>query len=325
MTYPTVTRGRITVIETGITRNFMFNPPEIVDTKNVNWGQLDVPGASHPVYQYGTGGERNITFELYLDGDRGRYDRLDTQEDISVETEIKFYRSLVYPAKYNETFEAVYPHTLLFSFGQYVDNLHCIMKAPPVVRVLYWNPKLQPVRATVQITLAELSEKSQTSQDVYPVVQIGNPVMVLDPVYITAGIGKTSGGGRIRQKRASSYDGNTSVLKSKDISVSVGPVRTVQRLDPTTIQSAPTSYTSARQMNEDIDRFSGAIPEPPLFATKPQTTQLPPTTITPKRVQRLPTTTVTASKPQTLPGLNITASKVQTLPKTTFYPRTRKT
>jgi hypothetical protein len=94
----------------------------------------------------------------------------------------------------------VYPHLVLFSYGNYLDLLPCIIKNAPSVRVLHWTPKLQPVRAVITLTLAEVVSKSQTSEDVYPVVKIGNPVIQLDPIVITSSIGKGNGGRVIRMK-----------------------------------------------------------------------------------------------------------------------------
>jgi Contractile injection system tube protein len=199
MIIPNVTRGRFTVASTGMSRNVMFNPSEITDEKQINWGQLDIPGASHPVFQFGTGGERLIQFELYLDGDRGRFGRLDTQEDISVQSEINFYRSLVYPVRYNsDDFAAVYPHMLLFSFGRYVDLLPCIMKGNPVVRIFHWTPKLEPVRATVTIMLSEVTTKSQVANDIYPTLEVGNPVVTIPTTVITSNLGSGKGGKPLR-------------------------------------------------------------------------------------------------------------------------------
>lgn len=339
MTYPTVTRGRITVIETGITKNLFFNPSEITDLKSINWGQLDVPGASHPIYQYGTGGERSITFEMYLDGDRGRFDRLDSQDDISVESEIKFYRSLVYPTKYNDTFEAVYPHTLLFSFGDYIDNLHCIMKAAPSVRVLHFTPKLKPVRATIAITLAELVDKGQTSEDIYPTVHIGNQVIQLDPTYITASIGKGGGGGHITRLGVTNIEGRVpkvfigdAVLKSGgaagggDQSGAAFVTKNGVTLDPITLIGQQTGksngfagggggFGGAGATGKWGDGSDFALRTAPFHAApaeKSSAQMLPSTTITARRVQTLPPTTIKAS-----------ARPTQLAP-TTVYSRKRK-
>lgn len=193
---PSVTRGRLTVLSTGDSRSFQFNPNEVTDDKGVNWGTLDVPGASHPIYQYGTGGERIISFELYLDGDRGRYGRAEFPPseylDLSIQSEINFYRSLVYPSQYDsQDFAAVYPYMLSLSMGNYFKALPCIIKSPPTVKITYWTPKMDPVRATVSMSLSEVVSRSQTSAEVLGYsAQIGNftvnGVLQLDEIRIEA-------------------------------------------------------------------------------------------------------------------------------------------
>jgi hypothetical protein len=60
---PTITRGRLTIPDRGIVKEFMFNPPDVTDDKGVYHGTLELPGASHPVFQYASGGPREISFE----------------------------------------------------------------------------------------------------------------------------------------------------------------------------------------------------------------------------------------------------------------------
>lgn len=165
---PKVTRGRITIPARGFGRTFMFNPNEIGDAKGISFGSMEVPGASHPVYQFGAGGERLISFDLNIDGDRGRYGRETNGRDLtslSITDELLFYRSLIYPSQYGNDIAQVFPYTVLFTFGELYSSMPCIVKKADW-KVNYWTPKLQPVRATINIALAEIVTKSQTSNDV---------------------------------------------------------------------------------------------------------------------------------------------------------------
>lgn len=166
MPFVTPIRGRLTVPRLSASKEFMFNPAEISDEKVPNYGVLEVPGASHPSYQYGSGGERLITFELNLDGDRGKVARNIPGATLSIKDDINWYRALVYPGNYEiSSFVEVYPYIVLFSFGSLYEALPCIVKRAPV-NVTYWTPQLVPVRATVSMELAEVTDKSQTAKDV---------------------------------------------------------------------------------------------------------------------------------------------------------------
>jgi hypothetical protein len=164
------TVGRVAVPSQGTGRTFMFNPNDISDTKATSWGSIEVPGASHPVYQFGAGGERLITFELYLDGDRGRFGREQARNihSLSIMDELRWYRSLVYPTAYGSTFTDVSPFAVLFSFGELYDNVACLVKKADW-KINYWVPAPRgpvPVRATVSIQLAQVVSESQVSSQV---------------------------------------------------------------------------------------------------------------------------------------------------------------
>lgn len=164
-------RGRFTIVERGIDKTFMFNPNDVSDTKGVNFGEGDVAGASHPVVQFGGGKARKISFELYLDGDRGQLAR--GEEKLSIKREIDFYRSLEYPAKYGEGANAVAPYTVLFTMGEMYQQLPCFVEEAKV-KINYWTPRMEPVRATISITLREVVKESQTVDDVYDQFNIGD-------------------------------------------------------------------------------------------------------------------------------------------------------
>lgn len=169
---PTVERGRISVPGRGTGRTFMFNPNDISDEKGISWGSIEVPGASHPVYQFGAGGERIISFELYIDGDRGRFGRTESRNvgSLSIKDELHWYRSLVYPTAYGSSYAQVAPYLVLFSFGELYNGVNCIVKKANW-KVNYWVPtgpngSPTPVRGTVSMQLGEVVTRSQTANDI---------------------------------------------------------------------------------------------------------------------------------------------------------------
>lgn len=69
---------------------FMFNPNSIKGRHGWDYGRSTPPGRSHPYYGGGQGAEETITFQLYLDGDRGRSDFRSNDPDLVIENEPDF-------------------------------------------------------------------------------------------------------------------------------------------------------------------------------------------------------------------------------------------
>ena len=166
---PTVVKGKFTVLTGGVgfTKTLMFNPPEVDDSHPPIYGSIEVPGASHPVYQYGAGGERLITFNLYVDGDRGRIGGAGTRQGpqagtLDISNEVLFYRALVAPSNYTQTFANVFPPLVIFTMGSFYNGVRCLVKkADP--KFTYFTPKMEPVRAMISIILAEQVDTSVIS------------------------------------------------------------------------------------------------------------------------------------------------------------------
>lgn len=172
MTDSTVTKGHFTIPDRGITKHMMFNPSTINDSKAIEFGTLKIPGASHPVYQSGAGGDRSITFTLYFDGDRGRFKNVNTGADaqnqgLSIERELSFYESLVYPGSVEvDGMEALFPYIILFSFGPRYQATPCIVTKADI-SITDWTNKLVPMRATIDIELKETVDRVRTNNETY--------------------------------------------------------------------------------------------------------------------------------------------------------------
>jgi hypothetical protein len=50
-------------------RGFQYFPESVTDTRGVNWVSKVVPGASHPLYQFISGTDRNISFTAFFTSD----------------------------------------------------------------------------------------------------------------------------------------------------------------------------------------------------------------------------------------------------------------
>jgi len=156
---------------------FLYNPAELAEKKDVNYGDTNVPGASHPVHQFGSGGARQITFDLFLDGDRSKFafknktkknfTTAEMDEIMSVKSDVLYWQSLLLSMEYGRSeFAKVKPPHVIFNFGDLYQNVTCIVKrADP--RWTHFNIRMVPIRATLSVQLDEDIERSVTGPEFY--------------------------------------------------------------------------------------------------------------------------------------------------------------
>lgn len=169
-----VVRGRLTIPSVGEYREFMYNPDKLSDGKESGWAEQKIPGASHPVMGFAAGGARKINFTLFIDGDRGRYDRSEPRPadiGIGIQDQIAWYQSFLYPVAYRTFLENLAPYTCLFTMGVMYRSLPVVVWAAGPVQVEHWIPDMTPVRARIPIELREIVRQSQTRDDI---LAIGN-------------------------------------------------------------------------------------------------------------------------------------------------------
>jgi hypothetical protein len=126
---------------------FQYNPGELVDTKSTHYVDISVPGISHPRHQYIAGGNRRISFTLFLfKGD--------------VKKRVAWLQSLMYPEHSGTALKSP-PHRVVFIFGELYPVITCIVRS---VKVRYFNlfdqQTLVPQQAEVDIVLDEFVEES---------------------------------------------------------------------------------------------------------------------------------------------------------------------
>lgn len=193
-----VKKGYLVSRRNGSVHPFMFNPTEISRTDAWEWAHHKIPGASHPVTSGGTGASRMINFTLYFDGDRGRCDLREKSaglgggsnprvpitdpRSLDISPELNFYRSFTYPHIPNSTFQDRGPDHVILNYGTFFPRVECKMHSCNVT-ITQLTPLLEPVKATVQISLEEVVRKSKSCTDVYP-----------DPITSINGINGISGG-----------------------------------------------------------------------------------------------------------------------------------
>lgn len=127
---------------TGQILTFQYNPPEFEDSHMVNYAPLTSPGMSYPMFQYVGGEVRRVTFELFLDA------REDPTRSL-VKKHIAFLHDFIPRANSGKAFTP--PAIMVFAFGWFVKN--CLLEDMKI-RYEMFDEELNPIRATVQLTLA---------------------------------------------------------------------------------------------------------------------------------------------------------------------------
>lgn len=159
----------------GFTYKFVYNPTEINTSHKVEWGAVCVPGASHPVYQYGSGGEQLINFDLFIDGERGIVAQAPRAGGggLDIKMEVNFLESLELPIHYEPgSFAKTRPPVLIFNFGTKFVNVECIMKSVSTKHTQFTHDG-QLVKATVQMQLGVQVDQSRTMLEVADPEDIG--------------------------------------------------------------------------------------------------------------------------------------------------------
>lgn len=161
-------------VEPEIRVQFQYNPQELQDRRTVSYATVNAPGAYAPIRQYTAGGERTISFTVTVDGllaDGAPGPGIDRDAERGIAPELVKYRAFVHPrtsrwqdaADRPDGFTGLYgdaervfvaPPTCLFGFGERV--IDCIVTEVTVTEQLFTR-SLAPLRATVQISLTELT------------------------------------------------------------------------------------------------------------------------------------------------------------------------
>jgi hypothetical protein len=156
-----IVKGSLTGYQSGARLEFMFNPSQISDKKAINFGRTQVPHVSHPVYQFGSGGERAIAFQLYLDGDRGSLALRGGSQDIS--PQVRLFRALMYPAALETAqtggdtspyWVARPPEKVIFNYGTMWQGILCVVTQADITGT-FFSPSGELVRCTLDIGLEE--------------------------------------------------------------------------------------------------------------------------------------------------------------------------
>lgn len=154
---------------------FQYNPATLNDKRSVNYATLNAPGRLLPVRQYTQGGDRTLSFTVLVDGlyQGPADDEINIERDArgGIGPELTRYRAFVYPrterwrdaAASSDGFTGLYradepvfaaPPQCRFGFGDRL--IDCVVTEVAITEQLF-TPQLDPIRAEVQITCAELA------------------------------------------------------------------------------------------------------------------------------------------------------------------------
>lgn len=100
-----------------MSQTFKYNPNRIKDTKSTKWAEHTIPGVSHPVYQYVSGGPRKLEFTLFITGDDGGAISVET-----IEQHIKFFQAIAYAPSQSGGVTGIAPYLIEFNFGTYYGS-----------------------------------------------------------------------------------------------------------------------------------------------------------------------------------------------------------
>ena len=147
-------KGAIAEVDNGDIIHFKLNPESIEDSKDTEFASIDIPGMSHPRYQYTGGGERVLSFTIYLHKGAG--------EDVP--TAIKLLRSWLY-AEYSEGKLSEPPKKLLIVFGDTWPDELWLLRSMRITHNRF-DKNLNSIYAEIALEFIEYIEESVGAEDV---------------------------------------------------------------------------------------------------------------------------------------------------------------
>ena len=146
--------GAIAEVDSGDIIHFKLNPESIEDSKDTEFASMAIPGMSHPRYQFTGGGERTLSFTIYLHKATG--------EDVP--TAIKLLRSWLY-ADYSEGKLSEPPKKLLIVFGDSWPDEVWLLRSMRITHNKL-DKTLNSIYAEAELEFIEYIEQSVSREDV---------------------------------------------------------------------------------------------------------------------------------------------------------------
>ena len=146
--------GAIAEVETGDRIHFMLNPESFEDSKDTEFAGIEIPGMSHPRLQFTGGGERTLSFSVFLHS--GATD--------DVPTTIKLLQSWQYAEYSNGKFVEA-PPKLLIIFGDTWPDEQWLLRSCTVTHNRF-DKKLNSIFAEVALEFVQYIDESVSREDI---------------------------------------------------------------------------------------------------------------------------------------------------------------
>lgn len=146
--------------EGGDPRYFKFpmNPEEFRESLSPNWATIQAPGQNRPIYQFVSGGERELSFTLHF-----YYDSADRRV---IRDQLNELRALT-QRPYNAPESPISgPPPVYFYFGEFMRGERFIVSQLNIRTFDLFDPAfLLPLRAEVEVTLKEALDPALTTEN----------------------------------------------------------------------------------------------------------------------------------------------------------------
>jgi hypothetical protein len=166
-----LTKCRIVNVRTRFAHEVMVNPATVSFGHGWNFGSHTPHGMSHPVISGGTGSEGTISFQLVVDGERGRLDqrRAGVSGSLSIKYELDYYESLTLPEEPPADAAAGVaaggsPPRLILTLGTLFRRIE-VRCTSFSANVTLFSPQLDPIRATIDLSFVQYRRKALYSSE----------------------------------------------------------------------------------------------------------------------------------------------------------------
>jgi len=158
------TRARLINLRTGERLLFHYNPGEWDDSYSSNFAEVNIPGGTTPLFQFGSGGSRDLSLQLFFNEYKQESSRAKNFIQMSVEDSIRFIQRAMEPKQAQilrpgfEFSVSAAPDPLVFVWGILKFNgiypgIEVLVSDLRVKRSFFRKGSLEGIRAICDVTL----------------------------------------------------------------------------------------------------------------------------------------------------------------------------
>jgi hypothetical protein len=172
-----VTKGVMTNVRTGITKQFSINPHTVRKKNGSHLSEDPIPGFSDPKLDYAAGKTRTFSFQLQLDGEMTlrnfqtqALNNVYPQRDLksySIAGEIEWYESMTFPVDPNLSGNNKGGLDMFaFTMGSHMQSILVFVEDADTT-IIEFSPDLEPTKATIDLTLKRIAPTNVFSNQVW--------------------------------------------------------------------------------------------------------------------------------------------------------------